>query len=109
MVAILAVTPMVLVVPPNHPPEMIVTVHWKDRLVVLTAEWLPGCMVYWIVEVTVYKTTSFLVVFFFKHKERVVAHLCVYLLQIQMTPSDEHFNQDGGLEVPVCWTAVTRK
>ena len=27
-------------------------------------------------------------------------------LHIQMTPSDERFNRDGGLEVPGCWTAV---
>ena len=25
-------------------------------------------------------------------------------LHIQMTPVEEHFNQDGGLEVPGCWT-----
>ena len=29
-------------------------------------------------------------------------------LHIQMTPSEEHFNWDGGLEVPGCWTAVIR-
>ena len=27
-------------------------------------------------------------------------------LHIQMTPSEEHINQDGGLEVPGCWIAV---
>ena len=30
-------------------------------------------------------------------------------LHIQMTPSDEHFNRDGGLEVPGCWIAVMRR
>ena len=30
-------------------------------------------------------------------------------LHIQMTPVEEHFNQDGGLEVPGCWTAVMRR
>ena len=30
-------------------------------------------------------------------------------LHIQMTPSEEHFNRDGGLEVPGCWTAVMRR
>ena len=30
-------------------------------------------------------------------------------LHIQMTPSEECFNQDGGLEVPDCWTAVMRR
>ena len=29
-------------------------------------------------------------------------------LHIQMTPAEESFNQDGGLEVPGCWTAVMR-
>ena len=28
---------------------------------------------------------------------------------IQMTPAEEHFNRDGGLEVPGCWTAVMRR
>ena len=28
---------------------------------------------------------------------------------IQMTPSEEHFNQHGGLEVPGCWTTVMKK
>ena len=27
-------------------------------------------------------------------------------LHIQMTPSKERFNRDGGLEVPGCWIAV---
>ena len=27
-------------------------------------------------------------------------------LHIQMTPAEERFNWDGGLEVPGCWTAV---
>ena len=26
-----------------------------------------------------------------------------------MTPSEEHFNRDGGLEVPGCWTAVMKR
>ena len=30
-------------------------------------------------------------------------------LHIQMTPVEEHFNRDGGLEVPGCWTAVMRR
>ena len=30
-------------------------------------------------------------------------------LHIQMTPVEERFNRDGGLEVPGCWTAVMRK
>jgi len=30
-------------------------------------------------------------------------------LQIQMTPVKERFNQDEGLEVPGCWTAVMRR
>ena len=30
-------------------------------------------------------------------------------LYIQMTPSEERFNQDRGLEVPDCWTAVIRR
>ena len=30
-------------------------------------------------------------------------------LHNQMTPSDKRFNQDGGLEVPGCWTAVMRR
>ena len=30
-------------------------------------------------------------------------------LHIQMTPSEERFNRDGGLEVPGCWTAVMRR
>ena len=30
-------------------------------------------------------------------------------LHIQMTPVEERFNQDGGLEVPGCWTAVMRR
>ena len=30
-------------------------------------------------------------------------------LHIWMTPSEKHFNQDGGLEVPACWTAVMRR
>ena len=29
-------------------------------------------------------------------------------LHIQMTPSEERFNRDGGIEVPGCWTAVMR-
>ena len=28
---------------------------------------------------------------------------------IQMTPSEEHYNWNGGLEVPGCWTTVMRK
>ena len=28
---------------------------------------------------------------------------------IQMTPVEECFNRDGGLEVPGCWTAVMRR
>ena len=31
------------------------------------------------------------------------------VLHIQMTPSEEHFNRNGGLEVPGCWTTVMRK
>ena len=30
-------------------------------------------------------------------------------LHIQMTTSKEHFNGDGGLEVPGCWTVVMRR
>ena len=30
-------------------------------------------------------------------------------LHIQMTPSEERFNRDGGLEVPCCWIAVMRQ
>ena len=30
-------------------------------------------------------------------------------LHIQMTPVEEHFNRDGGLEFPGCWTAVMRR
>ena len=30
-------------------------------------------------------------------------------LDIQMTPVEERFNRDGGLEVPDCWTAVMRR
>ena len=30
-------------------------------------------------------------------------------LHIQMTPSEERFNRDGGMEVPGCWTAVMRR
>ena len=30
------------------------------------------------------------------------------ILHIQMTPSDECLNRDGGLEIPGCWTAVMR-
>ena len=30
-------------------------------------------------------------------------------LHIQMTPVEERFNRDGGLEVPGCWTAVMRR
>ena len=30
-------------------------------------------------------------------------------LHIQMRPSEERFNQDGGLEVPGCWTGVMRR
>ena len=30
-------------------------------------------------------------------------------LHIQMTPVEEHFNRDGGLEVPGCLTAVMRR
>ena len=30
------------------------------------------------------------------------------VLYIQMTPSEECFNRDGGLEVPSCWTTVMR-
>ena len=30
-------------------------------------------------------------------------------LHIQMTPSEECFNQDGGLEVPGCWIALMRR
>ena len=29
--------------------------------------------------------------------------------QLQMTPVEERFNRDGGLEVPGCWTAVMRR
>ena len=29
-------------------------------------------------------------------------------LHIQITPSEERFNWDGGLEVPGCWIAVMR-
>ena len=29
--------------------------------------------------------------------------------ETQMTPAEERFNRDGELEVPVCWTAVTRR
>ena len=28
---------------------------------------------------------------------------------IQITPSEERFNRDGGLEVPGCWIAVMRR
>ena len=31
------------------------------------------------------------------------------VLHIQMTPSEEHFNRDGALEVPGYWTAVMRR
>ena len=44
-------------------------------------------MVYWVVEVTVYKTTIFLVVFFFKHKERVVA-LYTFVCLFAADPDD---------------------
>ena len=30
-------------------------------------------------------------------------------LHIQMTPVEERFNRDGGLEAPGCWTAVIRR
>ena len=30
-------------------------------------------------------------------------------LHFQMTPSEECFNWDGGLEVPGCWTTVMRR
>jgi len=30
-------------------------------------------------------------------------------LHIQMTPVEECFNQDGGLEVPGCWTTVMKR
>ena len=30
-------------------------------------------------------------------------------LHIQITPSGERFNRDGGMEVPGCWTAVMSK
>ena len=30
-------------------------------------------------------------------------------LHSQMIPTEERFNQDGGLEVPGCWTTVTRR
>ena len=30
-------------------------------------------------------------------------------LHIWMTPVEERFNRDGGLEVPGCWTAVMRR
>ena len=30
-------------------------------------------------------------------------------LHIQMTPVEERFNRDGGLEVPGCWTAVMKR
>ena len=30
-------------------------------------------------------------------------------LHIQMTPSEEYLHQDGGLEVPGCWSAVMRR
>ena len=29
-------------------------------------------------------------------------------LYLQMIPSEERFNHDGGLEVPGCWTAAIR-
>ena len=30
-------------------------------------------------------------------------------VNIQMTPSEERFNQDGGLKVPGCWITVMRR
>ena len=30
-------------------------------------------------------------------------------LHIQMTPAEECFSRDGGLEIPGCWTAVMRR
>ena len=30
-------------------------------------------------------------------------------LHIQMIPAEDYLNQDGGLEVPGCWTAVMRR
>ena len=30
-------------------------------------------------------------------------------LHIEMTPAEERFNRDGGLEVPGCWTTVMRR
>ena len=30
-------------------------------------------------------------------------------LHIQMTPSEERFNRNGGQEVPGCWTAVMER
>ena len=30
-------------------------------------------------------------------------------LHIQMTPVEERFNRDGGLEVSGCWTTVMRR
>ena len=31
------------------------------------------------------------------------------VLHIQMTPTKEHFNCDGGLELPDCWMATLRR
>lgn len=31
------------------------------------------------------------------------------VLHIQTTPTEEHFKWDGGLDLPVCWTAVMRR
>ena len=37
----------------------------------------------------------------------LIEELFFYKLDhIQMTPSEERFNRDGGLEVPGCWTTV---
>ena len=30
-------------------------------------------------------------------------------LHIQMTPAEERFNRDAGLELPGCWTATLRR
>ena len=37
-------------------------------------------------------------------REQVKEALCIH-----MTPSEDHFNQEGGLKVPGCWTAVMRR
>ena len=30
-------------------------------------------------------------------------------MHIQIDTAEEHFNQDGGLELPGCWTTVMRR